>query len=335
MKPKTFTLKNDNGMTLSASSLGGIVTSLTAPDKDGKFEDVVLSLDNINDYHGNGYMNALIGRVSNRVNGGAFMLDGKKITLHKNDGANSLHGGGVGFDQKIWDARELSTPEGPAIELTLLSPDGDEGYPGNLFVRVVYTLMDCFAWRLQYWAMADAPTVFNPTNHAYFNLSGNARRDILGNTLEICGSRFTPSGKDLIPTGEVLPVAGTPLDFTEPAVIGDLMKKKSPFFRKGYDNNYLVDRVSPGLALCAALEDPESGRRMECWTSEPCVQLYAANHLAAGLKGRRGAVYGPHSGLCLETQHAPDAPNQPGFKPIRLNPGEVFQSTTIYQFTVI
>ena len=334
MKPKTFTLRNANGMTLTASNLGGIVTELKAPDKNGKFEDVVLCFDKVEDYHKNGYVNAIIGRVGNRINGGSFVIDGKKVALHKNDKANSLHGGKIGFDQKIWDARTLETPEGPALELTLLSPDGDEGYPGNLFVRVVYTLMDCFAWRLQYWAMTDAPTVFNPTNHAYFNLSAG-KRDVLGHSLELGCSRFTPSDKNLIPTGEVLPVAGTPLDFTSPSTIGDLMKKKSPYLRKGFDNNFIIDRVESGLTLCAAVEDPESGRRMECWTTEPCVQLYTANNMVAGLKGKRGVEYGPYSGICLETQHVPDAPNQSCFKSIRLNPGEVFQSTTIYQFSVI
>ncbi len=340
MKYKTFVLKNHNGMTLKVSNLGGIVLALTAPDRTGRFEDVLLGFDDPEKCHQSGYMSALIGRVGNRIGKGKFQLDGTEYNLALNaekDGVkSSLHGGNKGFDQKIWDAREFETPEGSAVELTYLSPDGEEGYPGNLFVRVVYTLMECNAWRIQYWAMTDAPTVVNLTHHAYFNLNGG-KYDVLDHLVQMNCDRFTPADKALITTGKVLPVAGTPLDFSEAKRIGDGVDSTARVMTLagGYDHNYLINRSAPGLALCAVVEDQESGRQMETWTTEPCVQFYTANVLAAGTKGKGGATYGPRYGFCLETQHAPDSPNKLGFKSIRLNPGEVMQSTTLYQFYAV
>lgn len=337
MKYKTFELKNKNGMKMKVSSLGGIVMELTAPDRNGVFEDILLGADSPEKCHANGYMSALIGRVANRIKKGTFTLDGTKYSVPLNSGKDgvecSLHGGVCGFDQKVWEAREMTTPEGPAVELTYLSPDGEEGYPGNLFVRVVYTLMECNAWRIQYWAVTDAPTVVNLTNHAYFNLNGG-KYDVLDHIVKMDCSRFTPADKALIPTGKILPVANTPLDFTSPMRIGERVDSQAKLIADagGYDHNYVIDRMCPGLALCAVVEDEESGRQMETWTTEPCVQLYTANFLKDGTPGKKGAKYGPRHGFCLETQHAPDAPNQLGFEGIRLNPGEVMQSTTVYQF---
>ena len=331
-KPRIFTLKNQNGMTLRVSDLGGTVTELTAPDRNGKFANVVLAYDEIGDFFNNGHANSIIGRVANRISKAAFMLDGECCKLAANNGANSLHGGKVGFDRKIWNARQFASADGPALELTYLSPDGEEGYPGNLFVRVVYTLTEYNAWRLEYWAMTDAPTVFNPTNHAYFNLSGG-KRDVLDHELTIFADRFTPTDAALIPTGEVLPVEGTVADLRAPVRLGDVIgkNKKTPHLNcGGFDNNYLTRPHHPRAAF---LHDPESGRSLECLTSEPCIQLYTANNLKDGTKGRKGAVYGQFHGVCLETQHAPDAVNQPGFKPIRLDPGKVFHSKTEYVFS--
>ncbi len=340
MSYKTFVLKNKNGMTLKVSNLGGIVMGLTAPDRNGVFEDVLLGFDDPSMCHTNGYMSALIGRVANRIGRGTFQLDGKTYEIALNsekDGVKcSLHGGTKGFDQKVWDARTLETPEGPAVELCYLSPDGEEGFPGNLFVRVVYTMMECNAWRIQYWAMTDASTVVNLTHHAYFNLNGG-KYDVLDHLVQILCDQYTPSDKALVTTGKALPVVGTPLDFTEATRIGERLDSQSKVITLagGYDHNYLINRTTPGMALCAVVEDQESGRQMETWTTEPCVQFYTANFLADGTRGKGGAKYGPRHGFCLETQHAPDAPNKPGFESIRLNPGQVMQSTTIYQFYAV
>lgn len=338
MKQKTFSLKNKNGMKMEVSNLGGSVTELMVPDRDGNLGDVLLSCADIADNYANGYMSALIGRVCGRIGKGKFKLDGTTYEVPLNsekDGVKcALHGGNVGFDRKIWDVREMETPEGPALELSYLSRDGEEGFPGNLSVRVVYTLMECNAWRLQYWAVTDAPTVVNLTHHAYFNLACGAR-DVLDHVVWMNCSRYTPTDAGLVPTGKVLPVAGTPVDFTEPRRVGDGIDSKAAVIRNslGYDHNFLIDRSGPGVVPAAAVWDECSGRQMEVFTTEPCLQFYSANFLVPGIKGKRGAVYGPRYGLCFETQHVPDAPNLPGFDGIRLNPGEVMQSTTIYQFS--
>lgn len=331
---RLYTLKNKNGMKMTVSSLGGIVTELTAPDREGRFADILLGRPRVEEYHDTGYMSALIGRVCNRIRDGQFVLDGVRYQVPCNSGRLALHGGNEGFDQKIWSCRPFSSPEGPALELTYLSPDGEEGFPGNLFVRVVYTLLDMNAWRIQYWAMTDAPTVVNLTHHAYFNLNGGVA-DIRDHVLHMHCSRVTPVDASLLPTGKMIPVAGTPLDFTIPMPMGARVDAKHELLASagGYDHNYVIDRSGPGLVRCAVLEDPSSGRRMETWTTEPCVQLYSGNFLAEGTPGKHGQVYGHRHGVCLETQHAPDAPNQPGFQSIRLDPGEVMQSTTIYKFT--
>ncbi len=340
MKPRKFVLKNNSGMTLTVSNLGGVAMGLTVPDRAGGFDDVLLGLDDPADCHDNGYLSSLIGRVANRIQNGRFTLDGQSYQLALNaekDGVrSSLHGGAIGFDQKLWDACPFASPDGPALALTLMSPDGDEGYPGNLFMRVVYTLMNCNAWRIEYWAMTDAPTVLNPTHHAYFNLNG-ACSHVLDHLVQINADRYTPANAALIPTGKVEPVDGTPLDLREPRRIGDGVDSRRAVIRRagGYDHNFIVNRTGPGLALCAIVEDPESGRQMETWSTEPCVQFYTANFMSPGTRGKAGAVYGPRAGFCLETQHAPDAPNHPGFESIRLNPGQVFQSTTIYQFYTV
>lgn len=331
---KIFTLKNQSGMTMKVSALGGIVRELTVPDRNGEMTDVLLGPPRVEEHHATGYMSALIGRVGNRIGEGRFQLDGKTYQIPLNNKFCTLHGGNVGFDQKVWNARPFESPEGPAIELTCWSADGEEGFPGNLAVRVVYTLLHQNAWRIQYWAITDAPTVVNLTQHAYFNLNGG-KSNILDHVLQMDCDAITEVNEQLIPTGNLVPVAGTDLDFSEPHVIGSRLPSKQPFIAAcgGYDFNYMIRRKHPGLQRCAVLEDPASGRRMETWTTEPCVQLYTSNFVKAGTSGKNGLTYGPQWGVCFETQHAPDAPNHPNFQSIRLDPGMVYQSTTIYQFS--
>ena len=330
MKPSLHTLRLASGMALEASTLGGIVTRLLVPDRTGKPANVVLSLPDVRDHHDNGYMNALIGRVGNSLSRGGFELDGVFYPVAKNSGAGAkachLHGGERGFDRHVWTAREFAGADGPALELTTFSPDGEEGYPGNLAVRVVYSLAEApggvGAWRIEYWAVSDKPTVVNLTQHAYFNLSGG-RRDVAEHRIRVAAGRFTDVDAALLPTGRVPSVAGTALDLREPVRLGDLFAKarKDPLLKR-----------AAGPAPVATFCDPGSGRRMSVRTTEPCMQVYTANFLTPGLRGRGGAVYGPHWACCFETQHAPDSPNRPGFPTIRLNPGCVYHTKTEYVF---
>ncbi len=337
MKIGKHVLRNKAGMTLCVSELGGLALSLSAPDRNGRFEDILLGYPKPEQY---GYMNALIGRVGNRISGGGFPLDGDFFKLAKNSGKApfkcTLHGGVKGFDQKIWSCREFAGADGPALELTTFSPDGEEGFPGNLSVRVVYTLMEDNAWRIQYWAVTDKPTVVNLTQHAYFNLTG-CKRDVGGHFCRVHASRFTEVDAGLIPTGRERPVKGTGMDLREGAMLGERFAAapKDPVMAGpgGYDHNFVLDRVGGGLELAAELEDQASGRRMEVWTTEPGVQIYTANMLPSEPVGKNGRTYGSHWGICFESQHAPDSPNRPGFRSIRLNPGEVYESTTVYAFS--
>ena len=331
-------------MTLKASELGGIVLSLSVPDRDGRFGDVLLGYPKPELHHDNGYMNALIGRCGNRISRGGFDLDGVFHPVARNSGAGKkachLHGGARGFDQHVWTAREFAGADGPSLELTTFSPDGEEGYPGNLAVRVVYTLTGENAWRIEYWAVSDKPTVVNLTQHAYFNLSAG-RRDVGGHVLRVAASRFTEVDAALLPTGRILPVGGTALDLRAPTLLGPVFAraKKDPQLKLvggGFDHNFVLDRPDgAGLEPVADFTDPESGRRMVVLTTEPCMQVYSANFLTAVPKGKGGAVYGPHWACCFETQHAPDSPNQPGFAPVRLDPGCVYHTKTEYAFDTV
>ncbi len=328
-------------MTMKASSLGGIVSSLKVPGPDGKPGEVLLAGPNPESHHAHGYMNAIIGRVGNRISGGGFDLDGERCKMEFNSGSGktkcTLHGGPVGFDQKIWDVRQYEAPEGPALEFTTLSPDGDQGFPGNLFVRVVYTLCESLAWKIDYFAVTDRPTVVNLTQHAYFNLSGGSR-DILDHWVQVNASRFTEAGPGLIPTGRVPSVEGTALDLREGRVLRDALalRKKDAALKPagGIDHNFVLDRVGDGLEFAAVLADQESGLSMEVWTTEPGVQVYSGNFLE-GTPARDGGKYRIHHGICFETQHAPDSPNQPGFGSIRLDPGQTYRSTTVYRFGAV
>ena len=332
LEVQLFTLRNAHGATATISSYGGTLTSLLVPDRKGQLGDVVLGFEDVSDYQSpafrkaNPYFGALIGRYGNRIAQGRFTLDGMAYHLVANNGPNALHGGTVGFDQRIWQATPGTAAAGETLTLTYHSPDGEEGYPGNLTVTVVFTLTDDHALRLAYTATTDSATPLNLTNHAYFNLSHGTSKDVLSHEITLAADRYTVVDATLIPTGELRPVAGTPFDFTAAHAIGARIAQVPG----GYDHNFVLNPAGPA----ARVFDPASGRTLEVTTDQPGIQLYTGNLLDGSLTGKGGTVYGPHAGFCLETQHFPDSPNQPGFPSTILRPGEVFQSTTIYQFGV-
>ncbi|AUD02623.1 aldose epimerase family protein [Spirosoma pollinicola] len=329
-----FTLKNKAGMTVQITNYGGYIVSWTAPDKAGKYEDITLGMPAFADYlKGTPSFGPIIGRFGNRIGGAKFSLDGKDYVLAANNRANHIHGGRVGFDKKLWTAKPVTGNE-PALHLTYTSVDGEEGYPGNLSVEVVYTLQKDNSLRISYKATTDKPTVINLTNHAYFNLSG-MKRDVLGYEVQIKANSYLPTDAGQIPTGAIEPVAGTPFDFTKPTVVGDRINDTTNVqirYGSGYDHCWAFTDKSTKLKLGASVHDPESGRFMEVYTTEPGVQLYTANHLN-NLKGKDDVVYKRRFGICLETQHFPDSPNKPNFPTTTLRPGETYTSTTVYKFS--
>ncbi|MCL4296866.1 MAG: galactose mutarotase [Anaerolineae bacterium] len=332
-----FTLTNKNGLSTKITNYGGIVMSLHVPDKAGHLGDVVLGFDDVEEYlKPHPYFGALIGRYGNRIADGKFTLEGKDYILAQNDGPNSLHGGLKGFDKVIWDAKPLDTPDGSALELTYLSQDGEEGYPGNLLVKVIYTLTQDDALRIDYTATTDETTVINLTHHSYFNLVGAGNGDILDHDLLLNAAHFTPIDETLIPTGEIKPVAGTPFDFTRPAKIGLRINQDDQQlkFGLGYDHNWALNSADGVLALAARVSEPGSGRIMEVWTTEPGIQFYSGNFLDGSNTGKGGKVYQYRSGFCLETQHFPDSPNQPNFPSTTLKASQTYTSTTVYKFLV-
>lgn len=332
-----FTLKNKNGIEVSVISYGGIITSLQMPDRNGVREDIVLGFDSLSDYEkGHPYFGALIGRFGNRIAKGKFPLDGQTYTLSQNNDANHLHGGHKGFDKVLWALSEHPSREGAAVKLSYLSSDQEEGYPGNLQVDVIYTLTDADELRVDYQATTDKKTILNLTQHSYFNLSGNTRRDILDHTLTLHADQFVPVDQTLIPTGELKAVAGTPFDFTTPAVVGSRINAADEQlkFGRGYDHCWVIRKESGVLAHAATLFDAVSGRQVDVFTTEPGIQFYSGNFLDGTLTGKYNSVYRHRMGLCLETQHFPDSPNQPNFPSVELKPGEVFQSQTVFKFSV-
>lgn len=332
-----YTLRNQAGMTVSITNYGGIIVSLTAPDKAGTFEDVTLGLNSLDDYvKGNPFFGALVGRYGNRIAGAKFTLDGQEYTLAKNNGDNHIHGGKVGFDKMLWAATPVDGDE-PALKLTYTAKDGEEGYPGSLAVTVTYTLRKDNAIRIDYVATTDKPTVVNLTNHTYFNLTGGAKRDVLDHVVTLNADRFVPVDKTLIPTGGPKPVAGTPLDFTKPVRIGDRIDDTTHEqikFGGGYDHCWVFGDTSPRLKPAATVYEPASGRVMTVQTTEPAVQFYTGNFLNGKVMGREGKPYQKRYGFCLETQHYPDSPNQPSFPTTVLRPGQTYKTTTVYQFSV-
>jgi aldose 1-epimerase len=325
-----YTLKNANGAMAKITNYGGIVTELYMPDKAGKMADIVCGFKTLAEYEaGHPYFGSLIGRYGNRIAKGKFTLDGKEYTLATNNNAiNHLHGGDVGFDKKVWSAQAIGTDDGVGLKLTYVSPDGEEGYPGTLTSTVTYVLTNANELRISYKATTDKPTILNLTHHGYFNLTGHDSGDILDHVMMITADNYTPVDATLIPTGEIKPVAGTPMDFTKPTAIGARIDQ----VEGGYDINFVLNNSTGTMALAAKVTDPKSGRVMEVLTTEPGLQFYTGNFLDGTKKGK-GATYNQHAALCLETQHFPDSPNKPQFPSVVLRPGETYTHETIYRFS--
>jgi aldose 1-epimerase len=335
---EVFTLKNGHGFEMQVLSYGGIITSLKVPDLRGRVADVVLGFDSPQQYLESPpppYFGALIGRYGNRIAKGKFTLDGHTYTLAVNNDPNSLHGGNRGFDKVLWTVTPRESADGASVVLTRTSPDGEEGYPGNLQARVTYTLTNNNELIVEYHATTDKATPVNLTQHSYFNLAGHDSGDILGHQLLINADRYTPVDATLIPTGELAPVQGTPFDFRQWTAIGARIDQDNPQLKngKGYDHNWVLNRSDSGLSLAARLTDPKSGRTMEIRTTEPGLQFYSGNFLDGTIKGKGGHVYAHRSGLCLETQHFPDSPNQSNFPTTILKPGQNYDSKTVFGFT--
>lgn len=324
-----YILTNSNGLKTEILTYGGVVKSLYIPDRNGKLDDIVLGFDNLRDYlERNPHFGTLVGRYANRIGNAKFTLKGINYTLAKNNGPNHLHGGIKGFDKVIWNDRIIETTDGPALKLTYLSKDGEEGYPGNLNVTVIYTLTNNNELKITYEAQTDKTTVINLTNHSYFNLAGVGSGDILNHVLTLNADHFTPVDDGLIPTGEIKPVRNTPMDFTKPAPIGSRIGR----LKGGYDHNYCINNPDGSLTLAATVYEPKTGRVMEIFTTQPGVQFYTGNFLNGSLEGK-DAVYYKHTGFCLETQHYPDSPNKPNFPSTVLQPGQKYDQTTVFKFS--
>lgn len=331
-----YTLTNSNGMELAVINYGGIVVSLKAPDKNGTLADVVLGYDSLSSYlKNNPFFGALIGRYGNRIGKGKFSIDGAEYTLATNNGPNHLHGGPKGFDKVYWDIEEVQSADGASVKLTYRSVDGEEGYPGNLDTEVIYTLNDNNEWVIKYTATTDKKTVVNLTQHTYFNLTGDVTNDILGHELTILADKFVPVDRGLIPTGELKPVANTPFDFTTAQVIGSRIDAKDEQIErgKGYDHCWVLNGAADELRLAASLYDPQTGRVLEVSTTEPGIQFYSGNFLDGTLATKGGVPAKFRHGLCLETEHYPDSPNQPSFPSVLLEPGKTYSTTTVYKFS--
>jgi aldose 1-epimerase len=336
-----YTLGNAAGMRARILDYGGTVVSLEVPDREGKLADVVLGFSKLEDYLARSpYFGCIVGRYGNRIAAGRFTLDGREYKLATNNEPGgmpcALHGGLKGFDKVVWKAERVSKPEAEGLKLRYVSKDGEEGYPGNLDVTVTYWVTADNALMIFYSAATDKKTPVNLTHHGYFNLKGEGNGDILGHELRLLAANFTPVNKGLIPTGEIRPVQGTPFDFTAPHAIGERIGADDEQLRfgGGYDHNWVLDAQEGGLALAATVYEPGSGRVMEVSTTEPGIQFYCGNFLDGTLTGKSGKPYPHRSGFCLETQHYPDSPNQPGFPSTILEPGKTYRSQTVYRFTV-
>ena len=330
-----YTLSNPDGMSVNIINYGGIVTHIYTKDKNGSMGDVVLGFDSLSGYlqTGNPYMGCLVGRYANRIANAQFKLDGKTYKLAANNNGNTLHGGVKGFDKRVWTTEQFDATDSESVlRLKLVSPDGEEGYPGTLTVLVVYTLTANNELKIDYTATTDKATPVNLTNHSYFNLSAGADSTILDHELMLKADRYTPSNAKLIPTGQLAPVSGTPMDFTTSKKIGlDIAKAGGD--PVGYDHNWVLNKSGSSLEQIGSLYHPSSGRLMEFFTTEPGVQFYTGNFLNGSLTGKGNKKYIKHSGMCLETQHFPDSPNQPSFPNTILKPGETYKQTTVYKFS--
>ncbi len=325
-----YTLRNANGLVCKVITYGAVITELHVPDRAGRMGDVVLGFDNLGQYlKDSPCFGAAVGRFANRIARGSFTLDGKAYTLPINNGANTLHGGIKGFDKVVWSAQPHESADGPAVVFTHVSPDGDEGFPGTLTVKITYTLTNGDEVRFDYEATTDKPTPINLTNHCYFNLA--TKGNVLDHVLQLWARQYTPVDEGLIPTGEIAAVAGGPLDFTAAKPIGrDIRKVQDK--TNGYDHNFVIDGSNGKLSRAARVYEPVSGRTLEVSTDQPGVQLYTSNGFDGTLFGKYGAAFPLHAGFCLETQHYPDSVNQPSFPSTILRPGQVFRSTSIYRF---
>jgi aldose 1-epimerase len=328
-----YTLKNRAGLEARIMTYGGILVSTKVPDRNGVLADVNLGFDTLAGYVGtHPYFGAIIGRYGNRIAKARFTIDGVEYGLAANNNENSLHGGRKGFDKVVWDAEAIRVADGVGLRLTYLSKDMEEGFPGSLAVTVVYMLTDANELRIDYEAGTDKKTPINLTNHAYWNLKGEGRGDILGHVLQIEADAITAvdSPANLIPTGEIVPVAGTPFDFTSPHTIGERIAA----VEGGYDHNFVLRSGGGKLVLAAHVEEPASGRILEIWTDQPAIQLYTGNFLDGTVVGKGGKAYQKHAGFCLETQHFPDSPNHPNFPSTILEPGQTYRTTTVHKFSV-
>ena len=332
---RLYTLRNANGLIADVMTYGAIVVTLKTPDRNGKMGDIVLGYDNLQDYIRNSpYFGAIVGRYGNRIGQGKFTLDGVEYKLAVNNGENHLHGGIKGFDKVVWSDEPVWRADAVGVKLSYLSKDGEEGYPGNLNATVIYLLTNNNELRIEYEATTDKATPVNLTHHGYFNLTGG-QRDILDHVLALNADKFTPVDKGLIPTGELLPVAGTPMDFTRSTAIGarignDFEQLK---FGGGYDHNWVLNKGGRSMIAAARVYEPTTGRVMEIRTTEPGIQFYSGNFLDGTITGKGGTVYKHRWGLCLETQHYPDSPNKPNFPSTILRPGQNYETTTIYRFS--
>ena len=330
-----YTLANGNGVEISIMTYGGIVVSIKVPDRQGKLGEVTLGYDSLDGYLKNNspYFGTLVGRYANRIAQGKFSLGGRDYRLAVNSFGSHLHGGNRGFDKVVWQAKEMRTPKGVGLKLQYVSPDGEEGYPGTLSVTVAYTLTNDNELKIDYLATTSKETIVNLTNHAYFNLAGSG--DILKHEIMINADRFTPISEAFIPTGELRPVKGTPMDFSKPMAIGARIGQKDEQLIRGngYDHNFVLNRKDNSLSLAARVEEPTSGRVLEVLTTEPGMQFYTGNFLDGTIKGKGGRVYPQRAGFCLETQHFPDSPNKPNFPSTVLKPGQKYATTTVYKFS--
>ncbi|HET8925760.1 MAG TPA: aldose epimerase family protein [Candidatus Acidoferrum sp.] len=333
-----YVLTNRGGMEATITTFGGAIVSLKVPDRDGKLADVVLGYDTLDGYvNDKSSFGPIIGRYANRIGHAQFTLDGKTYNLAKNNGENSLHGGVKGFSKQVWAAKQITAKDGQSVELSYISKDGEEGFPGNLKVSVIYTLTDANALRMEYSATTDKKTVVNLTNHSYFNLAGEGSGDVLITKFTIEADKFTPVDAGLIPTGELRDVQGTPFDFRKATAIGARIHQDDEQLKlgHGYDHNFVIRGGGGGSAVLAARAvDPSSGRVLEVWTTEPGVQLYTGNFLDGTTAGKAGKTYAPRTAFCLETQHYPDSPNKPSFPSVVLNPAERYHTVTTYKFSV-
>jgi aldose 1-epimerase len=327
-----YTLRNSRGMAVSLITYGATVTELWAPDSQGKRDDIVLGFDNLAQYETQSpYFGCTVGRVAFRIVGGKFSLDGKTYQLALNSGIHHLHGGIKGFSKVVWKAEPEERPDAVAVKFTHFSPDGDQGYPGNLQVTAVYSLTEQNELRIDYSATTDQPTPVNLTHHGYFNLAGADSGNVLGHVVRLDADHYTPSDATMSPTGEIAPVMGTPLDFTRPMAIG-LRVGTPDGVKDGYDLAYLHNHPEGTLATVAVVEEPVSGRRMEVLTNEPAIIFYTGHYLNGTLQGKRGRTYGKHAGLCLEPGRLPDSVHHDAFPSVILRPGQIYQHTCLYRF---